>query len=84
MIDTTLLETLSRIRVTDAAPALLRDILDVEIHGETAGQRLADYMAQVGNPYCFRVGGTPVKLSFNPRGDPLGKRLEAYFSGLRG
>lgn len=56
MIDKNLLEDMSHIRVNNVAPALLQDILEVEISGETAGQRLENYIARIGNPYCFRVG----------------------------
>ena len=83
MIDKNLLEEMSRVTVHDAGPACLRDILEIEIHGETAGQRLESYLAQVGNPYCFRVGKTPVKISFQPCEETLDKKIKAYFSGLK-
>ena len=83
MIDKNLLEDMSRTNVNDIAPALLKDILEVEIRGETAGQRLENYMAQVGNPYCFRVGKTPVKISFKSGEETLDKKIKAYFLGLK-
>ena len=83
MIDKNLLEDMSLIRVNDIAPALLQDILEVEISGETAIQRLENYVAQIGNPYCFRVGKTPVKISFKSCEETLDKKIKAYFSGLK-
>lgn len=37
-----------------------------------------------GDRDSFRVGDTPVRVRFNPGGESLGRKLEAYFSGLRG
>lgn len=83
MIDKNLLEDMSHIRVNDVAPALLQDILEVKISGETAIQRLENYVAQIGNPYCFRVGKTSVKISFKSCEETLDKKIKAYFSGLK-
>lgn len=83
MVDKNLLENMSHMEIKNVAPGLLQDILEVEISGETAGRRLESYMAQVGNPYCFRVGNTPVRISFKPRGETLDKKLKSYFLGLK-
>ena len=83
MIDKNLLEDMSHIRVNDIAPALLQDILEIEISGETASQRLENYIARIGNPYCFRVGKTPVKISFKSCEETLDQKIKAYFSGLK-
>ena len=40
MIDKNLLEDMSHIELKDTAPDLLQDILEVEVKGETASQRL--------------------------------------------
>lgn len=83
MIDKTLLENMSHVKIKDVAPDLLQDILEVEISGETAIQRLERYMAQVGNPYCFRVGSTPVRIFFQSCGETLDKKIKSYFLGLK-
>lgn len=83
MIDKNLLEALSRVSIQDAASEPLKDILETEISGGTAGQRLERYISQAGNPYCFRVGDTPVKISFNPDGEDLEQKLKSYFIGLK-
>ena len=83
MVDKTLLEDMSCISVNDIPPTLLKDIEKVEIRGETASQRLENYMEQVGNPYCFRVGKTSVKISFKSCEETIDKKIKAYFLGLK-
>lgn len=83
MIDKNLLETMSQVELKDVDPGLLQDILEVKISGGTARQRLESCMAQVGNPYCFRVGDTPVRISFRSRGETLDEKIKSYFLGLK-
>lgn len=83
MIDKNLLEDMSRIKIKDVVPDLLQDILTVEVSGETASQRLESYLDQVGNPYCFRVGNTPVRISFKSCEETLDKKIKSYFMGLK-
>ena len=83
MIDKKSLEDMSRIKLKDICPDHLQDILEVELKGETACQRLESYLAQVGNPYCFRVGNTPVRISFKSCGEPLDRKIKSYFLGLK-
>lgn len=83
MIDKNLLEDMSHMKLKDVAPDLLQDILDMNISGDTASQRLESYLAQVGNPYCFRVGNTPVRISFKSCKETLDKKLKSYFLGLK-
>lgn len=83
MIDKNLLEDMSHIKIKDVVPDLLQDILTVEVSGETASQRLESYLDQVGNPYCFRVGTTPVRISFKSCEETLDKKIKSYFMGLK-
>lgn len=83
MIDKNLLEDMSHIKIKDVAPDLLQDILTVEVSGETASQRLESYLDQVGNPYCFKVGNTPVRISFKSCEETLDKKIKSYFMGLK-
>ena len=83
MIDKTLLENMSQIEIKNVAPDLLQDILEVKISGETASQRLESYISQVGNPYRFRVGNTPVRISFKSCEETLDKKIKSYFLGLK-
>lgn len=49
-----------------------------------AGRRDAARQWEDGEtPYCFRVGDTPVRVSFQPDGEPLERKLKAYFLGLK-
>ena len=83
MISKNLLEDMSHIKIKDVAPDLLQDILTVEVSGETASQRLESYLDQVGNPYCFKVGNTPVRISFKSCEETLDKKIKSYFMGLK-
>ena len=83
MIDNILLEDMSHIKIKDVAPDRLQDILTVEVSGETASQRLESYLDQVGNPYCFRVGNTPVRISFKSCEETLDNKIKSYFMGLK-
>ena len=83
MIDKNLLEDMSHIKIKDVAPDLLQDILTVEVSGEPASQRLESYLDQVGNPYCFRVGNTSVRISFKSCEETLDKKIKSYFMGLK-
>ncbi len=62
-----------------AEPAALADLLDVEIKGDSPAQRLADYLEQVKNPYCFRVGDTPVSISYQKSENSLEEKIKSYF-----
>ena len=46
MIDKNLLEDMSHIKLKDTDPDLLQDILEVEVKGETASQRLESYLTR--------------------------------------
>ncbi len=61
----------------------MEDILDVTIVGDTAGERLASLAAQLGDLYDFRVGSTPVALSFDESGPTLEDAVTRYFTALR-
>ncbi len=83
MIDQNLLEDMSHVRLKDVASDHLQDILEVKIRGKTVGQRLESYLTQVGNPYCFRVGNTPVRIFFKSCEETLDKKIKSYFIGLK-
>lgn len=83
MIDKALLEHMANSNLTDAPSDTLQDILEVGITGETAYQRLESFLLQVGNPYCFRVGKTPVRISFPSTEKTLGEKLRSYFMSLK-
>lgn len=46
-------------------PDKLTDIADVTVNTHLPlPERLADYLDQIGNPYCFRCGNAVVKIAF--------------------
>lgn len=66
-------------------PALgaLPDLLEVEIKGESPMERLESLVNQVGNPYYFRVGKTPVRLLYHNEEKTLQEKLKSYFLSLK-
>ncbi len=48
-----------------------------------AMQRMLAYINQVKNPYCFLCGNTPVKVCFSQGDADVGKKIKAYFLGLK-
>ena len=83
MVSKKQLEDMAQVRIQGVDPGTLPDLLDVKIEGETPAQRLESYLDQVGNPYLFRVGKTPVRLVFNKGGTPLESKLKSYFLSLK-
>ena len=79
------LDKLSRLPIKGTDPAELVDLSTVSITGDTPAQRLDSYLTQVKNPYLFRVGNTPVKISFPYNCDekPLLDRLKSHLLSLK-
>lgn len=61
----------------------LEDLSGVTVSGDTPMQRLESLAAQLKNLYCFRVGNTPVRISFNENGPTLEESLTRYFKSLK-
>ena len=69
------------IRTVD--PDTLVDINDVIIDKSLPQpQRLADYIRQIRNPYCYKCGKAIVKVSFADTTATLEDRLEHYLKSL--
>ena len=47
-------------------------------------QRLTEYMSKIKNPYCYKVEGIVVKVSFADCAETIDDRLEAYARSLAG
>ena len=84
MVDKKALEEMAACTLRDTAYGNLRDILQMDICGDTLAQRMESYFAQIDNPYCFRVGKTPVRISYKYEGEPLEEKLTRYFVRLKG
>ena len=61
----------------------LTDISEVCIQGENALERLESLLRQVKNPYYFKVGKTPVRITFTQSAVPLEEKIKAHFISLR-
>ena len=83
MVDKSMLEDMARESINRKELGVLPDLLDVKIEGETSVQRLESYLSQTGNPYCFRVGKTPVRLLFHNEEKTLQEKLKSYFLSLK-
>lgn len=83
MVDKNMLEYMARESMDGRDPGALPDLLEVKIEGETPIQRLESYLDQAGNPYCFRVGKTPVRLLFHNEEKTLQEKLKSYFLSLK-
>lgn len=61
----------------------LVDISRVHVNSQMPReQRLADFVSQIGNPYCYRCGKVVVKVSFADTSATLEDRLEHYLKTL--
>jgi len=60
----------------------LKDITQVIIDKDASvADRLASFVVQIGNPYLFKVGNTPVKVSFASDNAPTFQQsLETIFT----
>lgn len=76
------LDAMAQEGITKREYGTLPDLSDVSIKGNTPAQRLESFLSQVGNPYCFRVGNTPVKVVFSGENE-LEDILKKHFLSLK-
>ena len=66
----------------DIGDVKLEDLVDIRtVHIDTSKpvlERILSFMAQIKNPYLFKVGDTPVKVEFNDDGPSLQEALEQF------
>ena len=75
------LEEMKNVDIRTVDPAELVDIRDVKISPEQSREaRIMDFVAQVKNPYCFKVGRLAVQVSYADRGPTLDDRLESLMA----
>jgi len=61
----------------------LVDIKDVEINTSLPhDERALDFIGQIKNPYCFKVGKAAVKISFSDTAATVEDCLEKYLLSL--
>lgn len=77
------LEQMKNVDISTVDPAELVDIREIQIDEQkTREERLRDFVMQVKNPYCFRVGKGAVKLTFPEVGATLEDRLQNLMTKL--
>ena len=66
------LDEMSKMDITKMDKSTLVDIRTVKIDADMPiAERMTKYLEEIKNPYCFRVGNTPVQVVFNERGKTL-------------
>ena len=77
------LEQMKNVDVRTVDRESLVDISGIHINPQMSReQRLADFVSQIGNPYCYRCGKVVVKISFANTNITLEERLEHYLKTL--
>ena len=73
------LDEMRKVDIRTVDPATLHDRRDVRIDSrQPREKRIASYLKQIGNPYCYRHGKYVVRVSFADTDISLEDRLEAY------
>ena len=84
MTDKFQLQQMSEIDITQADHSTLADIRDIRIDGSLPpSEKMRSFIQQIGNPYCFLCGDTPVKIRFADGNKTLEQCLCRYFRSLK-
>ncbi len=84
MISSQALFEMSQVDITKVNPMTLVDVGTVSISSNLPHeQKVLSVMEQVGNPYCFLSGDTPVRMRFMKEEKTLSDSLVNYFSRLK-
>ncbi len=71
------MEEMKAVDIRTVKPESLVDITKIHIDEKLDGERRKEeFIRQVKNPYCFRVGKIIVKASYNGNGVSLNQRFE--------
>lgn len=77
------LKKLSEVDIRTVQKNDLVDIKDVKIDTQKCQEeRIADYIRQIKNPYCYKCNGIIVKTNFSDKEETLEDRLSEYFISL--
>lgn len=77
------LEEMKNIDVRTVNPETLVDVTKIVIDESLSKEeRVAEYLRQVRNPYCFRVGKMGVKNIYSNDGVSLEERFEQFVRTL--
>lgn len=79
------LKELAEVDILTVQRETLVDIRDVKIDAKKCQEeRIADYLRQIKNPYCFKCNGIIVKSRFSDKeeSETLEDKLTEYFTSL--
>lgn len=77
------LEKLKDVDIQSVHKSSLTDVKNVKIDTSLErSERVSDFLAQIGNPYCFLCDGVIVKIRFADTKDTLEEKLNGYFLSL--
>ncbi len=84
MLNSLRLFEMSQVEIEKVDPDILVDISTVSIDPALPQvERIEQYINQVGNPYCFLSGSTPVRIRFVRLDRELSQSLGGYLSRLQ-
>ena len=76
-------EALRNVDIREVDPDTLVDIREVKIDQSLPReQRMADFIRQVKNPYCFKVGKIAVSVGFATNGTTFEQQMGHYLQTL--
>lgn len=83
MLSSKQLNKMRQVDVREVNPATLVEASAVCIDTNLPqAEKIEQYVKQIGNPYCFMSGDTPVQIRFLDAEKSLPKALQDYFSRL--
>ena len=75
----TIIEEMKAVDVRTVDPETLVDVTKIKIDESLSKEeRVAEFLRQVKNPYCFRVGNMVVKNVYSNDGVSLRERFEQF------
>ena len=78
------LEEFSLLDIKEVDANDLQELSEVKLCSDLPVQeRLELFLCQIGNPYCFKVNGTPVQVSFAGDGKTLDQALNNYLTNRK-
>ena len=78
------LEEFSSLDIKDIDANELQELKEVKLYSDLPVQeRLELFLCQIGNPYCFKVNGTPVQVSFSDSRKTLDEALNNYLTNRK-
>lgn len=84
MISQLQLQEMRSVDITQVDRSTLADIRSIHIDPALpTEQKMQSYLEQIGNPYCFLCGDTPVKIRFVSESKTLKQSLCDYFLSLK-